>query len=132
MKIRSAYKNSEAKKRKNDVIFLAVLLLVLFTIGIFFLMTAKKGDAVTVTVDKTVYGTYPLHENRTVEIRNGETYNLLIIRDGRAFVESATCPDGICAAHHPISRNGESIICLPNRVVITVSTENQNPPDLIA
>ena len=74
-----------------------------------------------------------------MEIHTGEggkELNLLVIKDGKAFVETATCRDGICAAHAPISREGESIVCLPHKVVITVKrSENkvseENVPDII-
>ena len=82
-----------------------------------------------------MYGIYPLHTDLTLSIRTGESgeeENLLVIRDGQAYVESATCPDGICAAHKPISREGESIVCLPHRVVITVRTTDGEEPDIIA
>ena len=78
---------------------------------------------IRVTVDGEEYGTYPLSEDAEVEIRtgkNGEQLNRLVIKDGVAYVETATCPDGICAAHKPISRDGESIICLPHKVVVAV------------
>ena len=35
-------------------------------------------------------------------------------------MEWADCPDQICVNHRPVSRNGESIICLPNEVVVSV------------
>ena len=76
-------------------------------------------------VDGTVVATYPLNVDRTEEIlTEGGGRNRLIIKDGKAYVESASCPDGICAAHKPIHREGESIVCLPNKVVITVQTTN--------
>ena len=88
-----------------------------------------------VTVDGELYGSYPLDEDVRVEIvtgKQGEAYNVLVIRDGVAYVESASCPDGICAEHKPIRRDGESIVCLPNRVVITVDTsDGEEHPDLI-
>ena len=77
-------------------------------------------------MDGEEYGTYPLSEDTVVEIRtgkDGEELNRLIIRDGKAFVERATCPDGICSNHRPISRDGESIVCLPHKVVITVEQQ---------
>ena len=114
------------------MIFTAALLLIFCALGFAVLMLGRSGDTVTVTVDQTVYGKYPLGEDRTVEIRHGDAMNLLVIRDGRASVESASCPDGICVSHRPISRNGESIICLPNKVVISVSSEKTNAPDIVA
>ena len=46
--------------------------------------------------------------------------NRLVIEDGTARMEWADCPDQICVNHRPVSRNGESIICLPNEVVVSV------------
>jgi hypothetical protein len=71
--------------------------------------------------------TLPIHTGE-----GGEQVNVLVIKDGEAYVQSASCPDGICAAHKPISRQGESIVCLPHRVVVTVQcTEQQNAPDIV-
>ncbi len=123
------------RKFRNDVIFIGALLVSVILIGLGLFFFRREGDAVTVTVDKQVIGTYSLAEDRTVEIRTGaeqEELNLLVIRGGEAYVESATCPDGICASHKPISRNGESIVCLPHRVVVTVVTDGGDGPDVIA
>ncbi len=127
--------NQVNRKHRNDVIFIAVLLLMVSLIGAAFFFLRGEGDTVTVSVDGKHYGTYPLHTDLTLSIRtgeDGEEENLLVIRDGTARVESATCPDGICAAHKPISREGESIVCLPHRVVITVQTSDGEEPDIIA
>ena len=118
------------RKRKNDAILIASLLLLLTVLGLTLLLFAEKGDTVTVTVAGRIYGTYPLGRDAEIEIRSDGGHNLLVIRDGEAFVESASCPDGICAAHRPIASDGESIICLPNQVVISVSSKNN--PDLSA
>ena len=127
--------NQVNRKHRNDVIFVAVLLLIVALIGAAFFFLRGEGDTVTVSVDGKHYGTYPLHTDLTLSIRtgeDGEEENLLVIRDGKAYVESATCPDGICADHKPISREGESIVCLPHRVVITVQTSDGEAPDIIA
>lgn len=127
--------NQVNRKHRNDVVFIAVLLLMVSLIGAAFFFLRGEGDTVTVSVDGKHYGTYPLHTDLTLSIRtgeDGEEENLLVIRDGTARVESATCPDGICAAHKPISREGESIVCLPHRVVITVQTSDGEEPDIIA
>ena len=48
-------------------------------------------------------------------------------------MENASCPDGICVSHRPIFRDGESIVCLPNRVVITVVSDGDTAsPDIVA
>lgn len=130
--------HSGGRKFRNDLIFIvAILALVAIGAAALFLLRGQ-GSAVRVEVDGTVIGTYPLSVDREVEIitgENGEERNLLVIKDGKATVSTATCPDGICAAHKPISREGESIVCLPHKVVITVITViggGGNEPDIIA
>ncbi len=122
---------NKKSKAKNDIIFIAVILALILALGAFYVFSHGEGDTVTVTVGGVLYGEYPLSEGRTVEIKNGEAVNLLIIEGGRARVATASCPDGICAAHKPISRDGESIICLPNRVVITVRSGTGESPDIV-
>ena len=60
----------------------------------------------------------------------GENLNRLIIKDGKAYMETATCPDGICVNHNPIFRDGESIVCLPNGVVVTI-IKNDDDLDVV-
>ena len=116
-------KTEQKRLWRNDVIFIAALLVVIAVAGACLYLFRGEGDSVTVSIDGTVVATYPLSVNRTEEILTADGgRNLLIIKDGKAYVESASCPDGICAAHKPIHREGESIVCLPNKVVITVQT----------
>ena len=62
-------------------------------------------------------------ENRDelrVEIPGKEGKCILVIRKGEAYVESAECPNQICVHHSPISHKGETIVCLPNRIVVEI------------
>ncbi len=124
------------RKIRNDCLLLAGLLIAVCLAGAMFYFLRGEGDMVLVAVNGEEYGTYPLTEDRIVEIRTGEDgaqINRLVIRDGCAYVELATCPDGICKNHRPISRDGESIVCLPHRVAITVFAEpNEEEADITA
>ena len=121
------------QKCRNDILFIAALLVVVAVAGACLWLFRGTGDTVTVTVDGAVYGVYPLSQDRVEDIHTGETgLNRLVIQGGQARIETATCPDGICAAHRPVSREGESIVCLPHRVVVTISsTDNTNQPDIV-
>ena len=121
------------RKFKNDLILIAAILAVVAILALV-LFLRGEGTTVRVELDGRVIGSYSLAVDREVEIlsgENGEEKNLLVIRDGKAYVSSATCPDGICANHRPISRVGESIVCLPHGVVITVIGEDKAQPDII-
>ena len=119
-------------KRRNDIIFIAVLLAVALLVGVGMYFLRGAGDSVTITVDGSLYGTYPLSVDTTVEIRTAYGYNRLVIQNGEAKIEAADCPDGICADHVAISRMGQSIVCLPHKVVVTVATANTaDAPDIV-
>ncbi len=120
---------------RNDIILIVSILLVAIIGMIYLFVLRSGGDTVKVTVDGEVYGTYLLSQNITEDIctgESGEKLNRLVIKDGKAYMETATCPDGICVDHRPIFRDGESIVCLPQRVVVTVITKNNaDSPDVI-
>ena len=119
---------------RNDIIFIVALLLVAAIGALYLFVFRSSGNTVKVTVDGKTYGIYSLNENITEDIRTGKDdsqHNRLIIRDGKAYMETATCPDGICVSHKPIFRDGESIVCLPNRVVVTVTTTEADSPDIV-
>lgn len=118
---------------RNDVILISVMLLISALLFLYLFDFRSEGDAVKVTVDGELYGVFPLSRDTVEEIRAGDGVNRLVIKDGKAYVESASCPDEICKSHPPIFRAGESIICLPHRVVITVVTdEASGSPDIVA
>lgn len=118
----------------NDIILIFLLLLIA-AIGIVYLFCFRSsGDTVKVTVDGKIYGTYALNKDITVDIYSGADnacLNRLIINGGKAYMEQATCPDGLCVQHRPIFRDGESIVCLPQKVVLTVVANNTDEPDIV-
>lgn len=57
------------------------------------------------------------------EIPVGKSYNLLSVSGGEVRMEAADCRDQICVHHRPISASGESIICLPHRLVVEIVGE---------
>ena len=126
-------RNNAKRLLRNDVIFIVALLAVVAVAGACLYFLRGEGNTVTVSVDGTVIAAYPLNTDRVEDIRTEDGgHNRLVIRDGKAWVEEASCPDGICAAHKPIHREGESIVCLPNRVVVTVTTaDGDDAPDIV-
>ncbi len=116
--------------KKGDV---GILLLILAAAA-FLCVSAgwkKQGDWVYVTVNgnETVYS---LKDDREISIGadNGtDAYNRIVIKDHAVYMESASCPDQICVRHKPASKDGETIICLPNQVFIEVASGKEKDID---
>ena len=108
-------------KLKNDLILILALLTAAAAVWGVFRITAKKGACAVVLIDGTETARYPLDENIRVDIKtDGGHVNTLVIEDGRAFIESADCPDCLCVKQGRISEEGQSVICLPHKVVVRI------------
>ena len=84
---------------------------------------------VTVKVNGELKGTYSLAEDQTIEINGGT--NILQIKNGKADMTEADCPDQLCVNQRAISRQGESIICLPHKVVVEVESSESSELDAV-
>lgn len=108
--------------KRNDIILIIIFLLVaaLFLAG-YFLFFHQDGTSVQITVNGEIYKTLPLDKDTAVTItgyNNGK--NTLQVRDGYAFITDADCPDKLCQKQKKIRYKGETLVCLPNKVVISV------------
>jgi len=120
------------KKLKNDLILATAALLlaaISFLVPRLFL---KPGLTVSVQRNGVEIARYSLTEDGQYPLAAGDKTNLLVIKDGKASVAEASCPDGICVHHAPISKARETIICLPNRLVIEILGDSDDGPDAIA
>lgn len=84
---------------------------------------------VTVKVNGELKGTYSLAEDQEIEINGGT--NILQIKNGRADMTEADCPDQLCVNQRAVSRQGESIICLPNKVIVEVESSESSELDAV-
>lgn len=108
------------QKHKHDIL---LLLAVVILAGGFWLARAlsrQEGGAVEVTADGKVCMTLPLSEDATVTFGEGEHTNTLVIEGGTAWMTAASCPDHICMDRGSVRYDGETIVCLPNKLVVTV------------
>ncbi len=109
-------------KRKNDFILAAVIIL-LAAAGLLLSNGLKsEGEYAVIKIDGKEVFKYALSENvRTVISSDEKSENVFVIENGEAFIESANCKDQICVKHKKIKNEGESIICLPHKVVVEIT-----------
>ena len=111
----------KGKKAKGTLVLLFIILAMAIALYSVF-RPRKTGDRVTVTVRGERVAEFSLLEDG-VHTLNGGT-NTLEIKNGRARMTEADCPDRICVKEGWVSRMGECITCLPNKLVVEVVKEN--------
>ena len=118
------------KVKKNDIIL--VIIIVTIAVLAFLLHNAiggKGASCVTVKVNGEIQGVYSLAEDQEIEINNGT--NILQIKNGKADMISADCPDKLCVNQKAVSKNNENIICLPNKVIVEVDSSENSEFDAV-
>ncbi len=117
----------------RDAVFLGGLFLsgILLTIGIY--LFSQMGESVCFRIDGPVYGTCPLNEDREIWVeQDGTVINVVQIKHGSVRMEQATCPDELCIRQGAISRERQTIVCLPHKLVVEVYGNHEQEYDTVS
>ena len=107
-------------RRRNDLLLIGGILATALVGLVLYLALRVPGTTAVVLIDGKEVTRYPLSAPAQMTIQLEEMSNKLVIRDGKAFITEANCPDRICVKHRGISHVGETIVCLPHKVVIRI------------
>lgn len=109
--------------KKGDIIVAAVILAVCAVSFLaLYVFNHNTGNYAEIEQNGAVIHTMPLDEEAVYNVETGgKVTNTVEVKNGSVHVTYADCPDQICVNHAPISLSGESIICLPNGVVVSVA-----------
>ena len=92
---------------------------------------ADKGLTAVVTVDGELREELSLKENERVAIDTLWGFNIVETKDGQVFVTEADCRDQICVDHKKIEKVGETIVCLPHKMVVEIIGEGEAEADMV-
>lgn len=110
-------------KKKELIIIIILIAISLGGIALFYIINATSQSlSVRVTSHGEVFAVLPLAEDHTETFKDDNGYNTLVISNGTAKMTEADCPDKICVNTYPISSPGETIVCLPHKLVVEVIT----------
>ena len=99
----------------------AIIIIALVAFALLRLFT-PAGRVAVISSEEGEIMRLPLSEDTEIKLGSGHT---VAVRDGTVDVTYAPCPEKICEDHSPISLVGESIICLPEKISITVVEEGE-------
>ena len=115
MKVKSEKKTS--KYRLDLIVITAAVafsLLLLLATTLF----REEGAVAAVEIDGVAAGEYNLMFNGVYPLNGGT--NVLVVENGVAYLNYSNCPDHTCEKTGKIRYVGQTIVCLPNRVSITI------------
>lgn len=105
--------------RRWDIV-IAIIIIVIAVLAVFFAFKSK-GETVIINLDGKVIYSLPLNQDKVIELEAGT----VIIENNTVRIVNPSCPDKLCERQGRISKAGESIICLPNRLIITITGERE-------
>ena len=119
---------------KKDAIIPAAGLITAALIFIIMKFVAGNGGTkVKVTVDGKEYAVYKLSKDAEYDIEGyAGLVDRLTIKDGKAYMKDAACPDKLCVHMGKISSKGEIIVCLPARIVVEIVEKGDEGYDSVA
>ena len=82
-----------------------------------------SAGSVIIRADGKIWREVPLQtgtDARVVYDADGR-HNVIHIEHGGAWMEEANCPDGLCVKQGIIKNNNSIIVCVPNRISVSLS-----------
>lgn len=112
-----------------DKIVILAALVVAIMLLLFINLYVYNGTATGVEIqyDGKPYATYSFKElprEKTLEIKTDIGYNIIRIANNTVVLSESSCDDGICK-DIVISKPNQSIVCLPNKLLIRLTGKNE-------
>lgn len=111
--------NGSRKKLLRDIILIVAVL----SAGVVLLIVTgsrgKAGSYAVVMVRNNETARYSLSTDGIYTINGGT--NTIEIKDGKVRMTEAECPNHLCVRQGWISFSGQSIVCLPNELSVTIT-----------
>ena len=111
-----------------------LVLYVLVGVAVALLLTGGggvDGAAVRITGDGGFEQASSLGTDRTVEVDGPLGTTVVEIAGGEARVLSSPCPHQLCVKMGAVSTPGRAVVCVPNRVVVTVEGAGATQTDAV-
>lgn len=110
--------------KKEAIIIITLLMFALVSFFIF--RTTGHGSQVEIKIAQKLYGTYALSVDQEIIVKDEDGHTLITcyIDEGKIQVISSNCPDKICIDDGSIEKSGQTIVCLPNQIVIKIINDD--------
>lgn len=116
--------------KKRDIVLAAVLLILGVTGVLIVKYGLKSGNTADVYIDDKLVQTIDMSVDDEYTFQTDKGSNTVEVRNGAVSMKSADCPDKVCVRMGTKNRNGETITCLPHKLVIEVHGGQEQEVDI--
>lgn len=114
-------------KKKDWILIVLIIIIAGCSYLMHHLLQGTGSGQVVVKINGAIEGVYDLNDDQEISLNDGS--NILIIDNGKADMIEADCPDKLCVDQRAISKNNESIICLPNKIIVEIESTSESQLD---
>lgn len=102
-----------------------ILILIIITVITFITISKKEETTATVYYQNKPILNIDLNIDSTYEVEGTNGKVKIIVRSKKIKVESENSPKHLCSKQGYISHSYESIVCLPNEIVIKIKSDDE-------
>ena len=111
------------KINKSDIILMCIIISISSIFLLINTLTSKKGTKALIYYDNKLIKTIDLSYDKTYTVKGYNGDVVLVVKNNRIKVASESSPLHLCSKQGYISKSYESIVCLPNKIVIEISSQ---------
>lgn len=114
-------------KKGDKIIFISILVIITLGFSGTFIYKnyMKSSDKIALikqdgkVIDKINLTNFTGTKEMTIKTKDGH-FNKILIEKDKISIADADCPDRVCVKTGPISQPGDTVVCLPHRLMITI------------
>ena len=116
--------------RKADFLLFFIFIAVAALIAAVPLVRSSDGaPRVRIIAQGDLAGIYPLDSDNEIEIERDGHRNVVVIKDNTVHMDYSDCKNQVCVNTGKISKPGETIVCLPNYVIVEIVSSEEGGED---
>ncbi|MFQ5866605.1 MAG: NusG domain II-containing protein [bacterium] len=117
---------------RNDRVLIFGLVIVAFLLFVRLFFISGEGSEALIKVGNSRVQRFSLRMDRRIDLEGEKGKVVIEIKDGRVRVVESDCLQKICVNTGWIGKPGQNIVCLPNKVLVTIEGKESPKIDAIS
>ena len=119
-------------KKYDTIAIICVAVIVIISYITVNLLRNDEADTVVIYVDGKIEKKLDLNKNQEYKVDVDNGYNIVRIKDKKVRIKESDCGNQTCVNMGTISKDGQTLICLPHKVEVTIVSDDKSEVDVIA